>query len=61
MTCCGHGFEEHTGRDVSISALGGIGPWVLYHLLRLAPSVPDYTGNPTDAPVTLSGLSVDGV
>ena len=35
MTCCGDGLEEYTGRDVSTSALGGIGQLVLYHLSRL--------------------------
>ena len=35
MTCWGDGFEEYTGRYVSTSALGGIGPLVLYHLSRL--------------------------
>jgi hypothetical protein len=35
MTCCVDGFEDYTGRDVSTSALGGIGQLVFYHLSRL--------------------------
>jgi hypothetical protein len=35
MTCCGDVFEEFTGRQVSTSALGGIGQLVLYHLSGL--------------------------
>jgi len=36
MISCGDGFEEYTGRHVSTTAPGVIGPLVLYHLPRFA-------------------------
>jgi len=73
MTCGGAGLEEYTGRDVSTSARGGIGPLLPHRLNSVkaewarrpedgpGSSVHDYTGNLTDAAVTPRGLSVDRV
>ena len=73
MPCGSHGFEEYTGRDVSTSARGGIGPLLPHRLNSVkaewarraqdgsGSSVHDYVGYLTDAPVTPRGLSVDRV